>query len=191
MTYLSWGEEIEFIEEPVDNKEFTKIKLISDGSEGWVKSFLVRKDAVAGAIASEVESYQRPDPMSVVLQKLPPATLILVSETKGDWVKIDGGKPVKKGWVKNKAVTTDKVDVISGKFFAKATKLSEAGKKEEAVLALEKIEKEYQQSKFLKLAQEKLAKLNPPEPPVKNIPDEEPEETEMEETPNQAEPEQD
>lgn len=163
VTYLSWGEAIEFPGEASEDGKFTKIKLVSDGSEGWVKSYLVKKNAVAGVIATEIESYQRPDPMSRVLQKLAPATMVLVLQTKGDWVEIGGGRSIKNGWVKNKAVSTEKQDVLACKFLDKAARLAKGGKKDEAVKALQKIQQDYSRSKFAQLAQEELAKLTAPE----------------------------
>lgn len=163
ITTLSWGEAIEFSGKVSEDKKFTQIKVLSDGSEGWVQSVLVKKDVLTGGIVSAVESFQRPDLMSKTLQKLSPPKQILVLESKGGWMKI-AGRGIKTGWVKSKAISTESSDVLACKLLDKAAGLAKAKKKDDAVKVLKTILRDYSSSKFAEFAQKELEKLtSPPE----------------------------
>lgn len=112
-----FGEKVELLGErktiDSENREYIKVKL-SDGTKGWVYSYLFAENATLAAFTKKSKIYQRPDMMTSTNKNFEEADLVAIIDNQdgGKWKKVVGKKKSKKGWVKdNSQLSMDETDL--------------------------------------------------------------------------------
>ena len=114
-TTLSLGEKviwqgISVIDSTDGNKEFLKI-ILQDSTEGWVRNTNIVTDAVPAAVTDTVFLYERPDLVTIKEETLDPMDIVAVVKEQNNWIEGVGNKRELEGWIQNKNLTYDNVDL--------------------------------------------------------------------------------
>lgn len=142
---------------------YVKVKLVDD-KEGWVRKDFIGVNATGAAITGEATVYKRPDLMSKTDKKFQPMTVVAITETNGDWMKVRGksGTWFSEGWIKKSNMTTEELDVVVAAFYMKA----KAKKSEESQMkALKEIieTSDFTSSQFITIISDEINKDIEPE----------------------------
>ena len=99
------------------NTSFSKVKIAS-GQEGWIKDYLIAKDAKVGVVVETASIYKNPDIMSLDRdEKLEVGTFVAVLNGKEDigFLQFYGKEKKIRGWVKEgSGISTDDLDIEVG-----------------------------------------------------------------------------
>lgn len=122
--------------DPADSqKEFVKVKL-SDGKEGWARSYGLVENSKPAVVINESKIYDRPDLLALSNKAIPEMTFIAITKVQEDFVEFVSEQKKFKGWMKKDNITESKEDVVVAvmaiKEFAKKDNLS----KEEKLAAI-------------------------------------------------------
>jgi hypothetical protein len=114
-TTLSLGEKVSWqgitvTDSANNNREFLRI-ILQDSTEGWVRSTNIVTNAVPAAITDTVCLYERPDLVTIKEETLDPMDIIAVVREQHNWLEIMGNRGESKGWIQNKNLTYNNVDL--------------------------------------------------------------------------------
>lgn len=140
LSTISLGEQVTWLgETAVDstdkNREYYKIKL-SDGKEGWTSSYLLVPKAKAAAITQKAFIYKRPNLITVLDDFFEPMNMVAVISEEDDWLEVVGNKKKKKGWIKNRDISFNEVDVAVAILTTKALAEKDMEKQRERISAI-------------------------------------------------------
>ncbi|MFC2089844.1 SH3 domain-containing protein [Bacteroidota bacterium] len=137
---LVLGEKITVIGEPQadstdNNREYYEVRL-SDGSEGWVSALLVVPEAEAAVITYESRIYKRADLLTETEEYFEPMDFMVIISKNGDWLEVIGEERNKSGWINDRFVSTDEVDVSFAILANKALASEDPKERSENILGL-------------------------------------------------------
>lgn len=122
---ISLGETLTYLGEAKTDektkKEFYKVEL-SDGTQGWARSYGLLIDAKIAVITKEGTVYKRPDLLTVTNDKFKPFNLIAVTDTKEEWLEVVGNQKKIKGWISDEMVSFEKEDIAVAVLITKKLK---------------------------------------------------------------------
>ena len=118
-----------------DNREYVEIKL-GDGKQGWVVSDFVEEGSAVTAIR-EAQIFKRPDLLTKTDKSFKVMDVLVLMETKDEWVEVKGKSQGEKwfwsGWVKRTDLSDDEVDIAVAVYGQKALEIEDEEKRSEAI----------------------------------------------------------
>lgn len=128
----------ETVTDTLSKKKRTYLKVtLADNTTGWIQENLVAVDATPYVVIAPTKLYKRPDLIASSDKNFEEMQYVVVTETKGDWVKVKGKKHTAKwfseGWVKSSKLANDETDVIVAILYEKAQNNTDANKKIKAL----------------------------------------------------------
>ncbi len=139
---ISIGEIVTYLDDSKeDNSEKKTIKYynvkLKDEKEGWVQSDFIVLNSKAGAIVDDSEIYSRPDLLNKTGNYFSKMDIVAVKSEKDGFIEVVGkrknGKWIETGWLKNKSITFDPIDIAVAKYGRKAIDISDINKRNEAI----------------------------------------------------------
>lgn len=123
------------IDSASDNKKYVEIKL-GDDKQGWVVEGFVEEGKAVAALR-EVQIFKRPDLLTKTEKSFSPMDVLVLMDTKDEWVEVKGKKQGDKwfssGWVKRTELTDDEVDIAVAVYGQKALAIENEDKRAEAI----------------------------------------------------------
>ncbi len=123
---VTFGEEMTLLgeTEKVDQYTYDKVQL-TDGKEGWVRTDLIHKGGLMGAITKPSQIYKRPSISNISDSELDLATVVVIKQKKDEFIEFisrnNKANNRARGWILGESsVTTNKSDI------AVAVRLSKA-----------------------------------------------------------------
>lgn len=116
-----------------NDREYLKVRL-SDGTEGWVSSYLIARDAVPAGVEKKSTVYKRPDLLTATDKAFEPLEFVaIVSYGEDNWVEVVGSKRLKSGWIKGSGLTQQDDNIALITLYTKAMEIEDQAKQQEAI----------------------------------------------------------
>ncbi len=91
----------------LENKHYTKVKVV-DGTEGWIKTYLIASDAKRAITTKEVSLYKDADILALSDSKIPAGTMVAVeNEEVAGYIFVIGAERKVKGYIKGQKGISD------------------------------------------------------------------------------------
>lgn len=165
-----------------DNREYVEIKL-GDDKQGWVVSDFVEEGTAVTAIR-EAQIFKRPDLLTKTDKSFSAMDVLVLMETKDEWVEVKGKSQGEKwfwsGWVKRTDLSDNEVDIAVAVYAQKALAIEEEEKRIDAIQEILENES-FTSSQFMTDLKNKLNELNNDEEELMAEPTEEMDSVEMDE----------
>jgi uncharacterized protein YgiM (DUF1202 family) len=144
-----------------DNREYVEIKL-GDGKQGWVVSDFVEEGSAVTAIR-EAQIFKRPDLLTKTDKSFKVMDVLVLMETKDEWVEVKGKSQGEKwfwsGWVKRTDLSENEVDIAVAVYGQKALEIEDEEKRSEAIKEILENES-FTSSQFMADLKSELNELN-------------------------------
>lgn len=120
----------------LENKHYTQVKVV-DGTEGWIKTYLIAMDSKRAITTKEVSLYKDADILALSDTKIPAGTMVAVEDEEvAGYLYVIGSERRVKGYIKDKkGISTSDLNLEVGMLREKALAL-EGQSKLDAVKAI-------------------------------------------------------
>lgn len=144
-----------------DNREYVEIKL-GDDKQGWVVSDFVEEGTAVTAVR-EAQIFKRPDLLTKTDISFNAMDVLVLMETKDEWVEVKGKSQGEKwfwsGWVKRTDLSDNEVDIAVAVYAQKAMEIEDEEKRIEAIQEILENES-FTSSQFMVDLKNELNELN-------------------------------
>lgn len=140
ITTVSLGERINWLgitalDSSSEQREYYQVQL-SDSTIGWTTGSNLAPNADPGIIVEQTFLFRRPDLLTVTEVQFEPMDFVAVLETDADWLHIIGESRRKNGWIRRSVVSLRSEDVAVGILAARAARIKDDKKREQALLLI-------------------------------------------------------